>query len=111
MNLLVNITSRLLLTNQLKTRTTKQRIDGAIARKKSGREEYLACKARHESAKKETPVDSEIRAKATEAAEKKRIHDENLGKIRLERMEKRQAHERYIVKVKAELSAKFKAKT
>ena len=93
------------------TRTTKQqRIDAAIARKKSGREEYLACKARHEAAKKETPVDSEIRAKAAEAAEKKRIHDENLGKIRLERMEKRQKHEQYIAKVKAELSARLAAK-
>ena len=93
------------------TRTTKQqRIDAAIARKKSGREEYLACKARHEAAKKETPVDSEIRAKAAEAAEKKRIHDENLGKIRLERMEKRQKHEQYIAKVKAELLARFAVK-
>ena len=93
------------------TRTTKQqRIDAAIARKKSGREEYLACKARHEAAKKETPVDSEIRAKAAEAAEKKRIHDENLGKIRLERMEKRQKHEQYIAKVKAELSARLAVK-
>ena len=93
------------------TRTTKQqRIDAAIARKKSGREEYLACKARHEAARKEIPVDSEIRAKATEAAEKKRIHDENLGKIRLERMEKRQKHEQYIAKVKSELSARLAVK-
>ena len=93
------------------TRTTKQqRIDAAIARKKSGREEYLACKARHEAAKKETPVDSQIREKAKADAEKRKIHDENLAKIRIARMEKQQKHEQYIAKVKEELEAHLLAK-
>lgn len=93
------------------TRTTKQqRIDAAIARKKSGREEYLACKARHEAARKETPVDSQIREKAKADAEKRKIHDENLAKIRIARMEKQQKHEQYIAKVKEELEARLLAK-
>ena len=93
------------------TRTTKQqRIDAAIARKKSGREEYLACKARHEAARKEIPVDSQIREEAKADAEKRKIHDENLAKIRIARMEKQQKHEQYIAKVKEELEARLLAK-
>ena len=93
------------------TKTTKQeRVDKAVAAKKSGKAEYEALVARHENAKKETPVDSQIREKAKAAEEKRKIHDENLAKIRIARMEKQQKHEQYIAKVKEELEARLLAK-
>ena len=93
------------------TKTTKQeRIDNAVAAKKSGKAEYEALVAQHEAAKKEIPVDSQIREKAKADAEKRKIHDENLAKIRIARMEKQQKHERYIAKVKEELEARLLAK-
>ena len=93
------------------TKTTKQeRVDKAVAAKKSGKAEYEALVARHENAKKETPVDSQIREKAKADAEKRKIHDENLAKIRIARMEKQQKHEQYIAKVKEELEARLLAK-
>ena len=76
------------------TKTTKQeRVDKAVAAKKSGKAEYEALVARHENAKKETPVDSQIREKAKAAEEKKKIHDENLAEIRIARMEKKQSEQ------------------
>ena len=93
------------------TKTTKQeRIDNAVAAKKSGKAEYEALVAQHEAAKKEIPVDSQIREKAKADAEKRKKHDENLAKIRIARMEKQQKHERYIAKVKEELEARLLAK-
>ena len=93
------------------TKTTKQeRIDNAVAAKKSGKAEYEALVAQHEAARKEIPVDSQIREKAKADAEKRKIHDENLAKIRIARMEKQQKHERYIAKVKEELEARLLAK-
>ena len=93
------------------TKTTKQeRIDNAVAAKKSGKAEYEALVAQHEAAKKEIPVDSQIREKAKADAEKRKIHDENLAKIRIARMEKQQKHEQYIAKVKEELEARILAK-
>ena len=93
------------------TKTTKQeRIDNAVAAKKSGKAEYEALVAQHEAAKKEIPVDSQIREKAKADAEKRKIHDENLAKIRIARMEKQQKHEQYIAKVKEELEARLLAK-
>ena len=93
------------------TKTTKQeRVDKAVAAKKSGKAEYEALVARHEAARKETPVDSQIREKAKAAEEKRKIHDENLAKIRIARMEKQQKHEQYIAKVKEELEARLLAK-
>ena len=93
------------------TKTTKQeRVDKAVAAKKSGKADYEALVARHENAKKETPVDSQIREKAKAAEEKRKIHDENLAKIRIARMEKQQKHEQYIAKVKEELEARLLAK-
>ena len=93
------------------TKTTKQeRVDKAVAAKKSGKAEYEALVAQHEAAKKEIPVDSQIREKAKADAEKRKIHDENLAKIRIARMEKQQKHEQYIAKVKEELEARLLAK-
>jgi hypothetical protein len=93
------------------TKTTKQeRVDKAVAAKKSGKAEYEALVAQHEAAKKEIPVDSQIREKAKADAEKRKKHDENLVKIRIARMEKQQKHERYIAKVKEELEARLLAK-
>ena len=93
------------------TKTTKQeRIDNAVAAKKSGKAEYEALVAQHEAARKEIPVDSQIREKAKADAEKRKIHDENLAKIRIARMEKQQKHEQYIAKVKEELEARLLAK-
>lgn len=93
------------------TKTTKQeRIDNAVAAKKSGKAEYEALVAQHEAARKEIPVDSQIREKAKAAEEKRKIHDENLAKIRIARMEKQQKHEQYIAKVKEELEARLLAK-
>ena len=93
------------------TKTTKQeRIDNAVAAKKSGKAEYEALVAQHEAAKKEIPVDSQIREKAKADAEKRKKHDENLVKIRIARMEKQQKHEQYIAKVKEELEARLLAK-
>lgn len=93
------------------TKTTKQeRVDKAVAAKKSGKAEYEALVAQHEAARKEIPVDSQIREKAKADAEKRKIHDENLAKIRIARMEKQQKHERYIAKVKEELEARLLAK-
>ena len=93
------------------TKTTKQeRIDNAVAAKKSGKAEYEALVAQHEAARKEIPVDSQIREKAKADAEKRKIHDENLAKIRIARMEKQQKHEQYIAKVKEELEARLSAK-
>ena len=93
------------------TKTTKQeRVDKAVAAKKSGKAEYEALVAQHEAAKKEIPVDSQIREKAKADAEKRKIHDENLAKIRIARMEKQQKHEQYIAKVKEELKARLLAK-
>ena len=93
------------------TKTTKQeRVDKAIAAKKSGKAEYEALVAQHEAARKEIPVDSQIREKAKAAEEKRKIHDENLAKIRIARMEKQQKHEQYIAKVKEELEARLLAK-
>ena len=92
-------------------KTTKQeRIDNAVAAKKSGKAEYEALVAQHEAARKEIPVDSQIREKAKADAEKRKIHDENLAKIRIARMEKQQKHEQYIAKVKEELEARLLAK-
>ena len=93
------------------TKTTKQeRVDKAVAAKKSGKAEYEALVAQHEAARKEIPVDSQIREKAKADAEKRKIHDENLAKIRIARMEKQQKHEQYIAKVKEELEARILAK-
>ena len=93
------------------TKTTKQeRVDKAVAAKKSGKAEYEALVAQHEAARKEIPVDSQIREKAKADAEKRKIHDENLAKIRIARMEKQQKHEQYIAKVKEELEARLLAK-
>lgn len=93
------------------TKTTKQeRVDKAVAAKKSGKAEYEALVAQHEAARKEVPVDSQIREKAKADAEKRKIHDENLAKIRVARMEKQQKHEQYIAKVKEELEARLLAK-
>ena len=93
------------------TKTTKQeRVDKAVAAKKSGKAEYEALVAQHEAARKEIPVDSQIREKAKTDAEKRKIHDENLAKIRIARMEKQQKHEQYIAKVKEELEARLLAK-
>ena len=93
------------------TKTTKQeRVDKAVTAKKSGKAEYEALVAQHEAAKKEIPVDSQIREKAKADAEKRKIHDENLAKIRIARMEKQQKHEQYIAKVKEELEARLLAK-
>ena len=93
------------------TKTTKQeRVDKAVAAKKSGKAEYEALVAQHEAARKEIPVDSQIREKAKADAEKRKIHDENLAKIRVARMEKQQKHEQYIAKVKEELEARILAK-
>ena len=93
------------------TKTTKQeRIDNAVAAKKSGKAEYEALVAQHEAARKEIPVDSQIREKAKADAEKRKKHDENLAKIRIARMEKQQKHEQYIAKVKEELEARLLAK-
>lgn len=93
------------------TKTTKQeRIDNAVAAKKSGKAEYEALVAQHEAARKEIPVDSQIREKSKADAEKRKIHDENLAKIRIARMEKQQKHEQYIAKVKEELEARLLAK-
>lgn len=93
------------------TKTTKQeRVDKAVAAKKSGKAEYEALVAKHEAARKEVPVDSQIREKAKTDAEKRKIHDENLAKIRIARMEKQQKHEQYIAKVKEELEARLLAK-
>ena len=93
------------------TKTTKQeRVDKAVAAKKSGKAEYEALVAQHEAAKKEIPVDSQIREKAKADAEKRKKHDENLAKIRIARMEKQQKHEQYIAKVKEELEARLLAK-
>ena len=93
------------------TKTTKQeRVDKAVAAKKSGKAEYEALVAQHEAARKEIPVDSQIREKAKADAEKRKIHDENLAKIRIARMEKQQKHEQYIAKVKEELEARILVK-
>ena len=93
------------------TKTTKQeRVDKAVTAKKSGKAEYEALVAQHEAAKKEIPVDSQIREKAKADAEKRKKHDENLAKIRIARMEKQQKHEQYIAKVKEELEARLLAK-
>ena len=93
------------------TKTTKQeRVDKTVAAKKSGKAEYEALVAQHEAARKEIPVDSQIREKAKADAEKRKIHDENLAKIRIARMEKQQKHEQYIAKVKEELEARLLAK-
>ena len=93
------------------TKTTKQeRVDKAVAAKKSGKAEYEALVAQHEAARKEIPVDSQIREKAKADAEKRKKHDANLVKIRIARMEKQQKHERYIAKVKEELEARLLAK-
>lgn len=93
------------------TKTTKQeRVDKAVAAKKSGKAEYEALVAQHEAAKKEIPVDSQIREKAKADAEKRKKHDENLAKIRIARMEKQQKHEQYIAKVKEELEARLLTK-
>ena len=93
------------------TKTTKQeRVDKAVAAKKSGKAEYEALVAQHEAAKKEIPVDSQIREKAKADAEKRKKHDENLAKIRITHIKKQQKHEQYIAKVKEELEARLLAK-
>lgn len=82
------------------TRTTKaQRIEAAVERKKSGKEEYEAMVAQHKAIAAQTAAAVEAKTPTKEQlelakkAEKKQKHDQKLAEIRIARMEKKQSEQ------------------
>ena len=82
------------------TKTTKQeRVDKAVAAKKSGKAEYEALVAQHEAIAAHTIEAVEAKAPTKEQlelakkAEKKQKHDQKLAEIRIARMEKKQSEQ------------------
>lgn len=89
------------ITDKLKsTRTTKtQRIEAAVERKKSSKEEYEAMVAQHKAIAEQTTKAVEAKAPTKEQlelikkVEKKQKHDQKLAEIRIARMEKKQSEQ------------------